>query len=134
MSASEVSPELSEEFPEPFMDKTSGSQRASPRYATSQTIFPEKSYKLSDGDERIKIYNAWKNVLRIYTNSELKFAKDRLVAIGGLATLWENILDNEYVAGLWRKDIPRQLFWVFRFESEDLSTDARLHNTKLVLG
>ena len=68
-----------------------------------------KPAQVINGDERLKIYDAWKNVLRMNTNSELKFTKDRLVAIGGIATLWENILDDEYVADPWRKGMRRQL-------------------------
>ncbi|PVH89441.1 HET-domain-containing protein, partial [Cadophora sp. DSE1049] len=50
-------------------------------------------------------------ILEDYTSRRLTYAKDKLVAIAGLARLWGLINKDEYLAGLWRADLATQLLW-----------------------
>jgi hypothetical protein len=53
----------------------------------------------------------WQNVVEAYCNSKLTYAKDKLVAISGLARLVQDKTGDQYVAGMWRKYLEIQLCW-----------------------
>jgi hypothetical protein len=53
----------------------------------------------------------WGDVLLTYARAELTNSSDRLVAVAGLAAKFSNILDDEWLAGLWRKNLPGELLW-----------------------
>jgi hypothetical protein len=55
-------------------------------------------------------YNSWRQLVHIYSGSQLTFEKDRLPAISGLARLYAEALGDQYLAGLWRKDLHISLF------------------------
>ena len=58
------------------------------------------------------IYDAWFSIVRGFTNANLTRYTDRLPALSGLAGKFLEILpDDEYVAGLWKGDLIRGLFW-----------------------
>jgi hypothetical protein len=61
-------------------------------------------------------YEPWRELLRVYTKCGLTNPSDKLVAISGLAQEFARLLDDEYVAGLWRKNIVDDLLW-FTIES-----------------
>ncbi|KAK0671608.1 heterokaryon incompatibility protein-domain-containing protein [Cercophora samala] len=54
---------------------------------------------------------AWTNILSRYTSSDLTFYKDKLMAIAGIASELRDSLNDEYLAGMWRKDLHKQLCW-----------------------
>tara|TARA_R110002003_G_scaffold702_22_gene21309 strand:+ start:16795 stop:17961 length:1167 start_codon:yes stop_codon:yes gene_type:complete len=56
-------------------------------------------------------YRIWKTIVRSYTNSGLTKEEDRLVALSGVAQQMQMHLKDQYVAGLWRRDIFTQLIW-----------------------
>jgi hypothetical protein len=62
---------------------------------------------------------SWYNVLADYTNRNLTFSSDKLVAISGIAKVVGNFLRDEYFAGLWRKSLPQGLLWS-PYDEEDL--------------
>ncbi|KAG4442991.1 hypothetical protein IFR05_001522 [Cadophora sp. M221] len=53
----------------------------------------------------------WLSVVEIYTRCALTFAKDKLVAISGMARELSKDMDCEYLAGLWRRDLEHQILW-----------------------
>jgi hypothetical protein len=54
----------------------------------------------------------WSSVVRHYSHGNLTFAKDRLVAISGVASQLSNsITSQDYVLGLWRDKLPLLLLW-----------------------
>ncbi|KAE9373586.1 HET-domain-containing protein [Stipitochalara longipes BDJ] len=53
----------------------------------------------------------WKTIVGIYSGCSIKFGKDKLVALSGLARLMQEESSVEYLAGLWRKDLEIQLRW-----------------------
>jgi hypothetical protein len=67
----------------------------------------------SDKNER-KFTSMWMEIVQQYTNCDLTFESDKLIAIAGIAK-WmghEMGLDsNEYFGGIWRPDFLRQLLW-----------------------
>jgi hypothetical protein len=48
---------------------------------------------------------AWCHMVTRYSMCNLTFGKDRLVAIAGLASQTQSIINSDYLAGLWRRDM-----------------------------
>jgi hypothetical protein len=65
-------------------------------------------------------YNTWNLLLETYTSADLTFVQDKLVAISGLAETWATVNNSEYLAGLWRDNIPVELLWHKRFPKDDV--------------
>ncbi|CAO2652291.1 Nn.00g005740.m01.CDS01 [Neocucurbitaria sp. VM-36] len=53
----------------------------------------------------------WSWIVERYTSSDLTYAADKLVAISGLARDIQIQTRDQYVAGIWRKDLEFQLCW-----------------------
>ncbi|KAG4028832.1 hypothetical protein MFRU_019g01190 [Monilinia fructicola] len=58
-----------------------------------------------------KYYELWRKMVQDYNNRQLTNRTDKFPALSGLAFEFAYLLDDEYVAGLWRKDLVRGLCW-----------------------
>ncbi|KAF2436003.1 HET-domain-containing protein, partial [Tothia fuscella] len=65
-------------------------------------------------------HSIWHRVIEQYTRRELTYPNDRLAAIAGLANAFANHNDDEYLAGLWRRDLPHGLLWAKGYKCEEL--------------
>ena len=70
-------------------------------------------------------YNLWLSIVERYSVTSLTKGEDKLVAISGIAKRMQGLLNDEYLAGLWRERLPSQLLW--RVNSELVSD---LHLTR----
>ncbi len=57
------------------------------------------------------LYEQWRQVLGCYGYRGLSNASDKLPAIFRVAEAFMSRLGDEYLAGLWRKDLIRGLLW-----------------------
>ncbi|KAJ9633912.1 hypothetical protein H2199_009203 [Coniosporium tulheliwenetii] len=57
------------------------------------------------------MYLLWYHLIQEYTGRAITFNKDKLIALAGVASKFEEIYKNQYVAGLWRDDIERGIVW-----------------------
>lgn len=57
-------------------------------------------------------YLLWPFIVETYSLCNLSYSKDKLVAISGLARIIQDQTGDEYVAGMWRKNLEFQLCWV----------------------
>ncbi|TVY39874.1 hypothetical protein LSUB1_G005033 [Lachnellula subtilissima] len=67
----------------------------------------------------------WYKAVCVYSSAQLTFSEDKLIAISGVARHIQSMSGDEYIAGLWRKDIEMQLCWRVdreRFDSASPST------------
>jgi hypothetical protein len=53
----------------------------------------------------------WGNMVSSFTDRNLTYESDRLPAISGLANLLKMSLDDEYICGVWRDTLARELLW-----------------------
>ncbi|KAK7995007.1 hypothetical protein PG990_013780 [Apiospora arundinis] len=60
----------------------------------------------------LAVYEAWARIVQAYTACDLTFPSDKLVAISGIAKMVRSILNDEYVAGMWRLHLDREILWV----------------------
>lgn len=49
--------------------------------------------------------------MQAYSRCKLTYSKDKLIAILGLAQLFHSNLEDEYVVGMWRRELVQQLSW-----------------------
>ena len=55
----------------------------------------------------------WFNIIHTYSNCQLTYSGDKLVAISGLARIFASrTRRDEYLAGLWSTDLEKQLCWL----------------------
>jgi hypothetical protein len=55
--------------------------------------------------------NIWDEIATRYTQGFLTYPTDKLVAIGGVAAVIASSLKCQYLAGLWRSELTKQLLW-----------------------
>ncbi|KAF7918709.1 uncharacterized protein EAE97_011804 [Botrytis byssoidea] len=70
-----------------------------------------------------KCHELWRKMVQDYNNRRLTHRSDKFPALSGLALEFAYLLNDEYVAGLWKKDIVRGLCWKW------LSNRARQQST-----
>ncbi|KAK3373415.1 heterokaryon incompatibility protein-domain-containing protein [Lasiosphaeria ovina] len=63
------------------------------------------------GEETPLNYDFWRGFTESYSNCLLTFDKDRLPAISGVARFFAEATGDQYLAGMWRRDLWSSLFW-----------------------
>ena len=53
----------------------------------------------------------WCQTVSIYSRAKLTYGTDKLMAISGVARKFQERTPDQYLAGLWRRNIGRQLCW-----------------------
>jgi len=53
----------------------------------------------------------WWKLVEMYSKCEITFSRDKLVAISGLAKIFHAKLNDDYLAGVWRKDLQFSMMW-----------------------
>lgn len=56
-------------------------------------------------------YDKWNDIAKEFMARSLTKDTDILPAIGGIARIFQRVLDDEYCAGLWKKDLLCSLLW-----------------------
>lgn len=83
-----------------------GLKRLQPSVRENVNILSEGSTDLGmDG------YEYWDAILDIYSRSSLTRPEDKLIALSGLAKEISLILNDNYLAGLWKNRFASQLLW-----------------------
>jgi hypothetical protein len=54
----------------------------------------------------------WTKIVSIYTQTELTYLSDKLVAIAGMATMISLKASSNYIAGMWMFTLPAGLLWL----------------------
>ncbi|KAG7005722.1 hypothetical protein G7Y79_00018g045290 [Physcia stellaris] len=62
-------------------------------------------------DQYFAMYSRWYAIVRDFTGRNLTVQTDVLPALSGIAAAFQNLLQDDYCAGLWRHDIVRGLCW-----------------------
>ncbi|EWG38335.1 hypothetical protein FVEG_01586 [Fusarium verticillioides 7600] len=69
-------------------------------------------YKYRDADGNSAPHLLWLRIVELYTASELTVPSDKLIACSGIAKRVAEILQDDYVAGMWRRYLEGELLWV----------------------
>ncbi len=60
---------------------------------------------------RLSRHNIWYDIVEQYTQRELRYGTDKLPALSGIATQYQEMTTDVYLAGLWKSDLSRGLLW-----------------------
>ena len=71
-----------------------------------------------------KPYDRWHHLVGDYSSRKMTYASDRLPAMSGAASLFQQSTQTEYLAGLWRGNLELDLLWA-RQDSAPLSKPLR---------
>lgn len=69
------------------------------------------TYKRHFLGTNMDLYN-WYRYVELYSTRDLTYPADKLPAISGIAKVFKDQLQGEYMAGLWRGDAHRGLLWM----------------------
>jgi hypothetical protein len=58
----------------------------------------------------------WSNIVLSYMRRSLTHEQDKLIAISGVAWRLQSSVQSEYLAGLWKTNLPLQLLWTSYFK------------------
>jgi hypothetical protein len=89
--------------------------------------WPKRSLhiKSSIGTE---LLTSWLDVVEEYSKLSLSYDSDRLLALTGVATVFERKLGCRYLSGIWQDDIARGLLWdVTKFQCIRSQRSIRRH-------
>ena len=56
-------------------------------------------------------HNIWYEMVEQYTQRELSYGTDTLPALSGIATRYQEMTTDVYLAGIWKSDLTRGLLW-----------------------
>lgn len=62
----------------------------------------------------------WHELVGTYSIRDLTFPTDRLPALGGVASKMSEILESDYLAGLWKKNLIADLCWSVDYTAEEI--------------
>ncbi|KAF4952768.1 hypothetical protein FGADI_6521 [Fusarium gaditjirri] len=68
------------------------------------------SYREADGNSAPHLL--WLRIVELYTASALTVPSDKLIACSGIAKRVAEIVQDDYVAGMWRRYLEGELLWV----------------------
>jgi hypothetical protein len=68
-------------------------------------------YRFIDEAINSTIYHVWYHSVSVYSDRRLTFEFDKLPALAGIASRIYDITKDEYLAGHWRRELERSLFW-----------------------
>jgi len=74
-------------------------------------MLKDNSLGYTGGDLLAKKYETWIYLIWMFRRCDLTYPSDCLPALSGLAKNFSREMDDEYLAGLWRKDLFRELLW-----------------------
>jgi hypothetical protein len=104
-----------ESFPEGLIENMSWSSRwidEMPQRLPKMLHERSEDYRTyGDGVRINELYRTWLALVAKYSTCELTYRGDTLPAVSGLAKSFQFKLQDEYLAGIWRKDIIRGLLW-----------------------
>ncbi|KAF9549267.1 HET-domain-containing protein [Agrocybe pediades] len=86
-----------------------GQSKPAERIPVTALFSDQKRGKASRGDE--ELHDLWSHLINRYTACEISYSSDKLVAFSSVAEVYQNITNDEYLAGLWKHRFIDGLLW-----------------------
>ncbi|OTA67867.1 HET-domain-containing protein, partial [Hypoxylon sp. EC38] len=71
-----------------------------------------------DFSSELRLRESWTMLVELYSSCDFTIPSDRLFALVGLASSVQQTTSDEYIAGLWKRDIQKQLCWQYEGRGE----------------
>lgn len=75
-------------------------------------IGQQDGYTYTESDPDSSYGEKWASIVGKYSVTSLTKGEDKLVAISGIAKRMQGFLNDEYLAGMWRRNLAPQLLWM----------------------
>jgi hypothetical protein len=62
--------------------------------------------------DHLRFYQSWMLIVEAYSQRELTKSSDRLTALAGIASKFGEATSDQYLVGLWRRYLWRELLWM----------------------
>jgi hypothetical protein len=100
--------------------------------AKVKKALPERSSELlhpsSEFEKRSAANQHWAWIVETYSQGGLSVLGDKLIALSGIANEMQKLVQNEYLAGLWRRTLLDELAWCVRYgKDDDIPRPCRPH-------
>lgn len=59
----------------------------------------------------LEIYRKWLFMAEVFSHCQLTYEKDRFPALSGLTHYFQELSSDQFLTGIWRKDLLRGLLW-----------------------
>ena len=79
-------------------------------YTFNKSMFLEEAIE-TNYTPKYALWRAWRGVVNMYTYCDLTNDLDILIALSGLATSFQSLLNDVYIAGHWRQELECSLTW-----------------------
>ncbi|KAF2187473.1 hypothetical protein K469DRAFT_772064 [Zopfia rhizophila CBS 207.26] len=79
----------------------------SPDPMLTETVDTKNTQKAAPLD----IHAGWRHSVQNYSKCGLTYPRDKLIAISGVAKEMSKVINDQYLAGLWRSQLPTTLLW-----------------------
>jgi hypothetical protein len=93
-----------------------------------RSLLADLGTSTSDSERHIQALELWGEIVEEYSKTSITRPTDKLIALSGLARLLSSKMKTpQYVAGLWRLHIERQLLWFVKplFRERDSFFESR---------
>lgn len=77
----------------------------------SNYLGPSAVRSINQEISRNQIYYAWHRFVMHYAATDLTFETDRFPAVVGIARIFSSLLHDNFIAGMWERDLTRSLVW-----------------------
>ncbi|KAK8859717.1 heterokaryon incompatibility protein [Apiospora arundinis] len=67
----------------------------------------------------VDVYDAWDHLVCEYSKCKVTKGSDKLIAISGLAKRLSKVVKDEYVVGMWRRDLSHGILWYCSEEMDE---------------
>lgn len=103
----------SESFPGGYSDLQKGAKMKTFTHTDSQLLKGLVIANNQNGPLKKKetAYQLWRLAVEDFMSRALTAEKDRLVAVSGISAALASYLEDDLVAGIWKKELPRHLLW-----------------------
>ncbi|EIW52293.1 HET-domain-containing protein [Trametes versicolor FP-101664 SS1] len=72
---------------------------------------PDPPHVVHNSKDWVAAHGSWLHVVEDYSRRAVSVPSDKLVACGALAAVFQRALRSDYLAGLWRATLLRDLMW-----------------------
>jgi hypothetical protein len=76
------------------------------------SLLPTPHYRLDSSQPNANIYRAWRKLCQEYSRRDLSVGSDKIIALLGIADLFQSVLQDTYMTGLWKSTFVSDMCWL----------------------
>lgn len=73
---------------------------------------PAFIFNASRAEHIPEIFRIWRLLIRDYSTRKLTDPEDKLLAMSGIVSSFQHVMQDDYLIGMWRKYLVHELSWM----------------------